>query len=188
MPIPSTAAAFGDADIPTLLADMGIAITVGGVNGIGLLDEADEVLVQDADRGQVVVLMTTLTVRTTDFPAAAIDQAVAVGSRNFTVRERLRIGDGGLTKLILSLVTVSSYQPSNAPQFAFADGEVPGGTIDGVNKVFTLAHAPNPALSLVLDYSGAIQEQGADYTLSGNTITFITAPVAGSTLVSWYRY
>lgn len=101
MPIPSTAAAFGDADIPTLLADMGIAVTVGGVNGIGLLDEGDEVLVQDADRGQVVALMTTLTVRTTDFPAAAIDQAVAVGSRNFTIRERLRIGDGGLTKLLL---------------------------------------------------------------------------------------
>lgn len=101
MPIPSSAAAFGDADIPTLLADMGIAVTVGAVNGIGLLDEADEVLVQDADRGQVVVLMTTLTVRTTDFPAAAIDQAVAIGSRNFTVRERMRIGDGGLTKLIL---------------------------------------------------------------------------------------
>lgn len=101
MPIPSTATAFGDSDIPTLLADMGIAVVVGGVNGIGLLDEADEVLVQDADRGQVVVLATTLTVRTTDFPLAAIGQAVAVGPRNFTVRERLRIGDGGLTKLLL---------------------------------------------------------------------------------------
>src|SRR5579863_1666343 len=101
MPIPSTATAFGDSDIPTLLADMGIAVTVGGVNGIGLLDEADEILVQDADRGQVVVLATTLTVRTTDFPSAAIGQTVAVGSRNFTVRERLRIGDGGLTKLLL---------------------------------------------------------------------------------------
>ena len=101
MPIPSTATAFGDSDIPTLLADTGIAITVGGVNGIGLLDEADEILVQDADRGEVVVLATTLTVRTTDFPAPAIGQAVAVGSRNFTVRQRFRMGDGGLTKLWL---------------------------------------------------------------------------------------
>lgn len=101
MPIPSTTTAFGDSDIPTLLADMGIAITVGGVNGVGLLDEADEILVQDADRGEVVVLATTLTVRTTDFPAAAIGQAVAVGSRNFTVRQRFRMGDGGLTKLWL---------------------------------------------------------------------------------------
>jgi hypothetical protein len=188
MPIPSTAAAFGDADIPTLLAAMGIPITVGGVAGVGLLDEADEVLVQDAERGQVVALMTTLTVRTTDFPAAAIDQAVAVGSRNFTIRDRARIGDGGLTKLMLSLVTVASYQTSGAPQFAFADGEVPAGAVDGVNKVFTLAHTPNPALSLVLDYGGAVQEQVEDYTLAGNIITFVTAPVAGSNLVAWYRY
>ncbi|MGH9716408.1 MAG: head-tail joining protein [Candidatus Acidiferrales bacterium] len=101
MPTPSTATAFGDADVAYLLADMGIAITVGGVNGIGLLDEADEVLVQDADRGQVVVLMDTLTVRTTDFPNAAIGQTVAIGSKNFTVRERLRTGDGALTKLLL---------------------------------------------------------------------------------------
>lgn len=85
-----------------MLADMGIAVTIGGVNGTGLLDEAEEVLVQDADRGQVEVLMTTLTVRTTDFPAAAIDQAVAIGSRNFTVRDRQRIRDGALTKLALS--------------------------------------------------------------------------------------
>jgi hypothetical protein len=101
LPRPSTAAAFGDADIPALMADMGIAISVGGVDGIGLLDESDEVIVQDAARGQVVVMMTTLTVRTTDFPAAAIDAAVVIGSKNFTVRERLRMGDGGLTKLLL---------------------------------------------------------------------------------------
>src|SRR5215469_4062327 len=102
MPIPSSATAFGDGDIPTLLSDMGIAITINNVSGTGLLDEADEILVQDAERGEVVVLMTTLTVRTTDFPNAAIDQAVAIGSRNFTLRERLRIGDGGLSKFSLS--------------------------------------------------------------------------------------
>lgn len=83
------------------MADMGIAIVVGGVHGVGLLDESDEVLVQDAARGQVVVMMTTLTVRTTDFPAVAIDATVAIGAKNFTVRERLRMGDGGLTKLLL---------------------------------------------------------------------------------------
>jgi hypothetical protein len=101
MPQPSTVPAFGDGDIPALMADMGIAVTVGGVVGIGLLDEADEILVQDALRGQVVVMATTLTVRTTDFPAVAIDAAVVIGTANFTVRERMRIGDGGLTKLLL---------------------------------------------------------------------------------------
>jgi hypothetical protein len=101
MPTPSTAPAFGDSDIPTLLADMGIAITVGGVDGIGLLDEADQILVQDASRGEVVATATTLTVQSSAFPAVAIGAAVVIGSKNFTVRERLRESDGGLTKLLL---------------------------------------------------------------------------------------
>ena len=103
MPIPSTAPAFGDSDIPALMADMGIAIIVGGVAGIGLLDEADQVLVQDADRGAVVVLATTLTVQTSAFPGAKIGDAVVVGARNFTVQKRLREGDGGLSKFILGV-------------------------------------------------------------------------------------
>jgi hypothetical protein len=105
MPIPSTAPAFGDSDIPALMADMGIAISVGGVVGVGLLDEADEILVQDAQRGEVVVLASTLTVQTSQFPAAAIGQAVVVNGKNFSVRNRWRIGDGGLTKLWLGTAT-----------------------------------------------------------------------------------
>lgn len=103
MPTPSTAPAFGDADIPALMGDMGIAVTVGGVAGIGLLDEADQILVQDANRGEVVATATTLTIQTSAFPSAKIGDAVIVGSKNFTVRERLRESDGGLTKLLLGV-------------------------------------------------------------------------------------
>lgn len=101
MPIPSNATAFGDVDLPTLLADMAIPVTINSVAGIGLLDESDEVFTQDGARGDVTVLVTTLTVRTTDFPNVAIGQAVAIGAHNFTIRERLRVGDGALTKLLL---------------------------------------------------------------------------------------
>jgi hypothetical protein len=103
MPTPSTAPAFGDADIPALMADMGIAVTVGGVGGIGLLDEADQILVQDVNRGEVVATATTLTIQTSAFPSAKIGDAIIVGSKNFTVRERLRESDGGLTKLLLGV-------------------------------------------------------------------------------------
>jgi hypothetical protein len=103
LPTPSTAHAFGDADIPALMADMGIAITIGGVGGVGLLDEADQILVQDASRGEVVATATTLTIQTSAFPAAKIGDAVAIGARNFTIRERLRESDGGLTKLLLGV-------------------------------------------------------------------------------------
>lgn len=103
MPTPSTAPAFGDADIPALMADMGIAITVGGVAGIGLLDEADQIIVQDVSRGEVVATATTLTVQTSAFPAAKVGDVVVANARNFTVRERLRESDGGLTKLLLGI-------------------------------------------------------------------------------------
>lgn len=103
MPTPSTAPAFGDSDIPTLMADMGIAVTVGAVAGIGLLDEADQIMVQDLDRGQVVMTATTLTVQTSAFPDCKIGDAVVAGGKNFTIRERLRESDGGLTKLLLGI-------------------------------------------------------------------------------------
>jgi hypothetical protein len=103
MPTPSTSPAFGDSDIPALMADMGIAVSVGGVAGVGLLDEADQILVQDQNRGEVVATATTLTIQTSAFPSAKIGDAVVIGSKNFTVRERLRESDGGLTKLLLGI-------------------------------------------------------------------------------------
>ena len=116
MPTPSTSPAFRDADIPALIKDMGIAVTVGGVAGIGLLDEADEIIVQDGTRGGVVMLASTLTVQTSAFPAMKIGDAVVIGTTNFTVRERLREGDGGLTKLLLGsgpVVSQSGAAPNN---------------------------------------------------------------------------
>lgn len=89
-------------------------------------------------------------------------------------------------------------------------GEQPSGTVNGTNTVFTLAHTPNPASSLVLysTYTDAFMmkhttsyTQGTDYTLSGNTITFYPAeynymtmksttgpPIVSSTLVASYTY
>jgi len=103
LPTPSTSPAFGDADIPALMKDMGIAVTVGGMAGIGLLDEADQLLVQDQNRGEVVATATTLTIQTSAFPNVKINDAVSVGGKSFTVRERLRESDGGLTKLLLGV-------------------------------------------------------------------------------------
>lgn len=85
----------------------------------------------------------------------------------------------------------NDYFPSSVPNFAPAS--VPGGTVDGMNATFTLAHAPNPALSLMLFVNGAEQAQGAiapynDYTLSGSTITFLYPPPQGSVILAWYMY
>lgn len=72
----------------------------------------------------------------------------------------------------------------------FSDSETPAGTVNGTNTVFTLAFSPSPAASLELYRNGLRQEEGADYQLSGNTITFFVAstPQAGDLLLANYRY
>lgn len=58
--------------------------------------------------------------------------------------------------------------------------ETPSGTINGVNVTFTLSAAPSPASSLFLFLNGSrLAPGGADFTLSGSTITFTFAPGTG---------
>lgn len=72
----------------------------------------------------------------------------------------------------------------------FVDGETPSGTLDGVNRTFTLAWAPSPAGSLLLFRNGLLQKPGQDYTLSGGQIQFEVAatPQTQDTLLAFYRY
>lgn len=87
---------------------------------------------------------------------------------------RRPLGGGGFSKIHM--------------ESKFIDFEEPAGTKNGVNKVFTLNHAPNPTTSLHLFRGGARQSTSAnDYTLSGKTITFTTAPASGEELVCDYR-
>jgi hypothetical protein len=76
----------------------------------------------------------------------------------------------------------------------FSDQEIPAGALDGVNKLFTLANAPTPPGSL----AGMIRQGGKgaflplnqpiDFTVSGNAVTFTSAPAAGSNIAFSYRY
>jgi hypothetical protein len=70
----------------------------------------------------------------------------------------------------------------------YVDAETPSGTIDGVNKVFTLSQTPFPAGSLQLSRNGILQTAGGvDYTLAGATITYTAAPLVGDAHWAWYR-
>jgi hypothetical protein len=71
----------------------------------------------------------------------------------------------------------------------YSDGEIPGGTMDGVNATFTLANAPSPAPSLELFRNGIVQNSAIDYTLTGTMVQFLTGvvPQPGDTLLAWYR-
>jgi len=64
--------------------------------------------------------------------------------------------------------------------------ETPAGTIDGTNTAFTLANANAYQLELYLN--GVLLEPGAgnDYTLAGNAITMLFAPVTSDKLRANY--
>lgn len=67
------------------------------------------------------------------------------------------------------------------------DDETPSGTINSSNTIFTLANLPNPASSVKVYLNGVRQRVTEDYTLSGATITFVSAPPTGSILLVDYR-
>jgi len=70
----------------------------------------------------------------------------------------------------------------------YTDNETPTGAINSSNVTYTLAAAPNPAASLDLYLNGVRQTGGGvDYTLSGLTITYVTAPSTGDAHVASYR-
>lgn len=71
------------------------------------------------------------------------------------------------------------------PNFIF--DEMPQGSFDSVNKVFTLIGAPSPPTSLQLYLNGSLLSAGTDYSLSGNTITMYYPTGVGNTLYAYYQ-
>ena len=70
----------------------------------------------------------------------------------------------------------------------FIYSEVPSGTVNGSNTTFTLADTPSSG-TLQLYVNGFRFKVGAgeDYTLSGATITMLTAPPTNSIILADYR-
>lgn len=70
----------------------------------------------------------------------------------------------------------------------FVTRETPSGTVNGSNTAFTLANTPTVGSEEVY-LNGILQEPGAgaDYTISGSAITYLTAPLTGDKIRVSYR-
>jgi len=70
----------------------------------------------------------------------------------------------------------------------FVTRETPTGSVNGSNTTFTLAATPTAGTE-ELYLNGILQDQGAgnDYTISGATITMLTAPLSGDKIRVNYR-
>jgi hypothetical protein len=62
------------------------------------------------------------------------------------------------------------------------------GTVNSVNKVFTLGITPVANQFVLMFLNGLVQNPGGgnDYTLSGNTVTFTVAPITSSIVLALY--
>ena len=66
--------------------------------------------------------------------------------------------------------------------------ETPNGIIDGINSTFTLSKIPIPPTSLQLFLNGVLLVSITNYTLSGNSINYVSAPQIGDFHYALYRY
>lgn len=83
-----------------------------------------------------------------------------------------RKGGGGFSKI--------------AAEIHIIDNELIG-TGDGSTTVFTLNHSPNPIASLRITVGGGELFETDDWTISGQSITFLTAPPNGAKIRGSYR-
>lgn len=68
----------------------------------------------------------------------------------------------------------------------FFEQETPSGTVNGSNVTFTLAQTPQENAAVLLFLDDTLKRQTADYSISGVTITMVTAPANGQTLYAFY--
>jgi hypothetical protein len=64
--------------------------------------------------------------------------------------------------------------------------EVPSGSVNGINKTFTLSVSPIANSACCLFLNGALLIQGTHYTLSDKTATFVDAPAVGQDVAAFY--
>jgi len=66
--------------------------------------------------------------------------------------------------------------------------ETPSGSVNGSNTAFTLANTPAGSKVMLFLNGLFLEPGGADYSLSGTSITMATAPVTGDVLRAFYFY
>jgi hypothetical protein len=107
-----------------------------------------------------------------------------------TVGVNVEVTDTQSNMMIAPVTIVIATAPvQSGSTINFSDEEVPGGTVNGVNAVFTLANTPIVP-SLKVYRNGVRMKNGTDYNLSGQTITFVAGEIPQDTdiLVVDYRY
>lgn len=117
------------------------------------------------------------TIKATPGTNGQILQTVAGVVSSVSMSGDATIASGGAITVNMSTLLTNHY----------ANRETPSGTINGSNVTFTLAHTPISGTEMVF-LNGQCLNPTGDYSISGGTITFVTAPATGDILRVTYFF
>lgn len=108
------------------------------------------------------------------------------GVRAVYVEETVREDAPGNELDVIMTITIKAMVDEIGGSLA-VNGEVPTGSIDGSNAVFTLSLVPRLSTLLVFK-NGLAMRRGLDFTISGQTITFDSTQIPQVDAVLWVKF
>lgn len=133
-----------------------------------------------ADTGFTVDVATTFKDRATalETKVGTVALTTTAANLNAAVNEHdAEIGDVSTMTTMATTIAAAIAELNAQTVISTWKRETPAGTIDGVNKVFTIAFTPIEA-TVQIFFNGQLREPIDDYTISGTTLTFVEAPAA----------
>ena len=91
--------ALGDEDLPGLLEELGVPVTLGGTTTNGIKRRATDELFQDVDAPELLSRSIVAVIKTDSLPALRSGAAITVDGTAYTVRRWLEDGHGTLTRI-----------------------------------------------------------------------------------------
>ena len=161
--------------------DTNVTLTLGGTPSTALLQSVSITAgwsgVLSVSRGGIGV--GTLTGLAKGNGTSAFTAAVA--GIDYQAPISLTTTGSGAASFVSNVLNIPT--PSGTTSYA----ETPSGLVNSSNTAYTLANNPASANGVMVFLDGVLQYNGIDYTISGQTITFVTAPVTGSSIFAVYN-
>jgi hypothetical protein len=173
----TTALAFSQfASAGTVVAGNGLT----GTTTFSVLLDTNSCLSVSGTGLKLAVADTTLTVSGSGVKLAALTSANILVGNGSNVATGVAVS-GDVTLSNTGVATVSTSTSTGFIKYsALIVRETPSGATNGSNTSYTLLNTPATGMEQVF-LNGVLQEPGAgnDYTISGSTITYLTAPATG---------
>jgi hypothetical protein len=85
-------------------------------------------------------------------------------------------------------ITSSESANGNISLYSYSDYETPTGLLNGNNKSFVILYEPSPIDDLYVYLNGVMLNNTSDFSISGNTISMISAPESSDSIIVFYSY